>query len=255
VSNRPNTSATKRRVQAARKQSTSGNRTLWIVVGAVAVIAFAAIIAVAISGSGDETVEGGSPSPSGGTVIPAGSLDYGDVEVSGAPLVDFPRGEADPAIGETIPTIDGVAFDDSALSIAPGGKAKIIMGLSHSCPHCQAEVPRIQEWLDENGMPTDVDLVAIATGTSSSRANYPPDEWLRGEGWSVPTLVDDQQGTAGQALGLTGYPFFVVVDSSGQVVVRLTGEVTDEQWEALLDAARAGTADGAPAGGESSPAS
>jgi thiol-disulfide isomerase/thioredoxin len=241
-------------VEAARQQP-SGTRTLWIVAGAIAAVALAAIIAVAVSGSEDaETIAGGSPSPSGGTVIPAGSLEYGDVQVAGNALVALPRGEPDPAVGDTIPTIDGVAFDDSALSIAPGGKPKVIMALAHWCPHCQAEVPRIQEWLDANGMPTDVDLYAIATGTTSSRPNHPPDEWLRGEGWSVPTLVDDEEGTAGQALGLSSYPFFVVVDASGQVVLRTSGELTTEQWEAVLEAARTGAAGGSDSGGESSPA-
>ena len=253
MSNRPNrTAASKRRVTAARQQS-SGSRTLWIVIGVVVVVAVAAIIAVAVTQS-EEPVAGGGASPSGGTVVPSGSLDYGDVQVTGDPLSQLPRGGTDTAVGDTIPTIAGVSFDDSPVSIEPDGRPKVVMLLAHWCPHCQAEVPRIQEWLDDNGVPDDVALYAIATGTDSSRPNHPPGDWLRDEGWSVPTLLDDQSGTAGQALGLSSYPFFVVVDGSGQVVLRTSGELTVEQWEALLEAARTGAAGGSGTGGESSPA-
>jgi thiol-disulfide isomerase/thioredoxin len=253
VSNRPNRSAAnKRRVTAARTQP-SGNRTIWIVVGVLVVVALAAIIAVAVTQS-EEPVAGGGASPSGGTVVPSGSLDYGDVQVTGSALAQLPRGGTDTAVGETVPTITGVSFDDAGVTIEADGQPKIIMLLAHWCPHCQAEVPRIQEWLDENGMPSDVGLYAIATGTDSSRPNHPPGDWLREEGWSVPTLLDDEAGTAAQALGLSSYPFFVVVDGEGQVVLRTSGELTVDQWEALLEAARTGTTTGGGAGGESSPA-
>ena len=119
-------------------------------------------------------------------------------------------------------------------------EAMIVLGLAHWCGHCQAEVPRLQEWFDDNGMPDDVDVVALATGSSSSQPNFPPGEWLVREGWSVPTLVDDEASTGGTAYGVQGFPAFVVVDADGDVVQRASGELTVEQWEQLLEAARSG---------------
>jgi hypothetical protein len=116
-------------------------------------------------------------------------------------------------------------------------------------------VPRIQDWLDENGMPTDVALYTVATGTSSARPNFPPGDWLREEGWSVPTLVDDEGASASTAYGLSSYPFFVVLDGSGKVVVRASGELSIDAWEQLLEAARTGVAPSAASEGESSPSS
>ena len=53
---------------------------------------------------------------------------------------------------------------------------------------------------------------------------------------------DRGDGTAGQAFGLSSYPFFVAIDGSGKVVARATGEITVDAFEALIDKARKGAA-------------
>jgi thiol-disulfide isomerase/thioredoxin len=255
VSNRPN-KRTSSRVSAARADA-NRNRTVWIVVGAAVVVLLAAVIAIAARGGGDDSASlGGGPSPSGGTVVPSGDLDYGTVQVSGTPLAQAPRtaATADPAIGQTIPTVTGQQFDGSSITLAPGDKPKVVVFAAHWCPHCQAEVPRIQEWLDADGMPADVELTAVATGTTSTRPNFPPGKWLRSKGCSIPTLVDDEESTAANAFGLASYPFFVVVDGSGKVVYRVSGEISEDTWNSLLEAARTGVAPGTATGGESSSA-
>jgi cytochrome c biogenesis protein CcmG/thiol:disulfide interchange protein DsbE len=258
VSNRPNKNTGTSRVAAARGDA-NRSRTLWIVIGVVIVVVVAGIVAIAASGSKKEATGGGA-SPSGGTVVPAGDLNFGTVDVSGTALVQLPArptsastaATPDPAVGVTIPTVTGQQFDGSGISIGPGGKAKVVMFVAHWCPHCQAEVPRIQQWLDAGGMPADVDLYTVATGTSAAKPNYPPGGWLRGKAWSVPTMVDDKDSSAGIAFGLSAYPFFVVVDSSGKVVTRTSGEVSEATWNALLEAARTGVAPATSGSGESS---
>ena len=253
MSNRPAKRKVSSTTVASARNSGSGNRTVWIVVGMVVVVLLAAVIAIAVTRS-EQDVAGGGTSPSGGTVVPSGDLDYGTVDVSGTPLPEMARGSSDAAIGETVPTVTGEQFDGAGITIAPGGKPKVVMFVAHWCPHCQAEVPRIQDWLDQNGTPNDVDLYTVATGTTSAQSNFPPGDWLREQGWSVPTMVDDEQNAAAQAYGLSGYPFFVVVDGAGNVVFRTSGELSTEQWEGLLEAARTGTAPGGSSAGESSPA-
>jgi hypothetical protein len=83
-------------------------------------------------------------------------------------------------------------------------------------------------------MPRGVDLYSVSTGVDPSQPNYPPAEWLRREGWSVPVLVDDPVGSAAEAYGLTGFPFFVFVDGDGDVVSRAAGELTIEQLQQHL---------------------
>jgi cytochrome c biogenesis protein CcmG/thiol:disulfide interchange protein DsbE len=255
VSNRPTRRPSASSKVAAARSGSTGNRTVWIVVGVVVVVLLAAIIAIAVTSS-EEPVAGGGPSPSGGTVVPSGDLNYGTVDVSGTPLEQSRTlGASDPAVGETVPSLTGQQFDGASINIAPAGKPKVVMFVAHWCPHCQAEVPRIQDWLDENGMPTDVELYTVATGTTSTQSNFPPGDWLREEGWSVPALVDDEDNTAATAYGLSSYPFFVVVDDTGTVVVRASGELSIDAWEQLLDAARTGVAPSTASDGESSPSS
>jgi cytochrome c biogenesis protein CcmG/thiol:disulfide interchange protein DsbE len=247
VSNRPSRQSSS--AQRVREASQGGRRSmLWLWIGLAAVIVAVGIVAIAVGNSSSSgSDDGGSASPSGGTVVPNGDVEYGTVTVEGNDLPAAPStGGSDSGVGEAIPTIEGESFDGSAITIAPGGgKGQVIMGVAHWCPHCQAEVPRIQEWLDEDGMPTDVNLVAVATANDPSRVNYPAGDWLRKEGWSVPTIVDDEEGTAAKAIGLSAFPFFVVVDADGKVVLRTSGELDRGQWDALLEAARTGQAESA----------
>jgi cytochrome c biogenesis protein CcmG/thiol:disulfide interchange protein DsbE len=247
VSNRPSRQSSS--AQRVREASQGGRRSmLWLWIGLAALIVVVGIVAVVVGNSSSSgSDDGGSASPSGGTVVPNGDLEYGTVTVEGDALPAAPRdGGSDDGVGDAIPTIEGESFDGGAVTIAPGGgKGQVIVVVAHWCPHCQAEVPRIQSWLDEDGMPDDVTLTTVATSNDPTAVNFPAGDWLREEGWSVPTLVDDEEDTAGQALGVSGFPFFVVVDPDGNVVERVSGELTRDQWDALLEAARTGQAESA----------
>lgn len=156
-------------------------------------------------------------------------LVYGTPTVTGVPLATAASSGADPAAGATIPTITGEDFSGSEVVIDPtDGRPKMILFLAHWCPHCQDEVPVVQSWINENGMPANVDLYSIATSTSSSQANFPPAEWLEREGWTVPVIVDDESSSVSAAFGLTAFPFFVFVDDQGRVVQRVAGALPVE---------------------------
>lgn len=243
MSNKPSRkSSSSAKVRAASRSG--GSNTTWLWVGLVVMIVVIGVVAVLVGRSSDSASnDGGRASPSGGTVVPNGDLDYGAVEVEGTPLpTATDAATADAAVGQTIPTIKGETFDASALTISADGRPQIVMAVAHWCPHCQREVPQIQDWLDTNGTPSDVQLVAVATSNDSTAVNFPAGDWLRKEGWSVPTMVDDQDNRAAQALGVAGFPTFIVVDESGAVVYRTSGEITIDQWEALLESARTGVA-------------
>ena len=221
--------------------SNSSFSTRWIWIGVVAVVAVAGILAFVLTRSDDST-SGGGAATSAGTVVPNGKLTIGSIEVSGTQLPQSPATGVDPAVGETIPTITGETFDGSPLTIGPSGEPTIIMVVAHWCPHCQREVPFLQSWLNANGAPEGVRLVAIATSNDASKPNYPAGQWLVKEKWTVPTMLDDKASDGAQALGVTGFPYFIVVDAQGKVVERTSGELSAAQWEGLIASARAGSA-------------
>lgn len=154
-------------------------------------------------------------------------------EASGSALPTFEPGE-DPAVGQPAPTLSGQALDGSELTIEPGdGTPKAIVFLAHWCPHCQREVPVVQQWIDGGGVPEGVEVVSVATGIDRNRPNFPPQDWLEREDWTVPTLVDGGD-TAGRQYGLSTYPYVVMVDGDGNVVQRWSGETTADQWSARV---------------------
>jgi cytochrome c biogenesis protein CcmG, thiol:disulfide interchange protein DsbE len=219
-----------------------------LVVGAlVAVIVIvAAVIAIVSSGGDDSDTSSGGSSPGPAATTPAsdGSVapttgaptgaEFAPVQVDGAPLAPY-EGGSDTALGSVAPTVSGVSFDGSPVTIAPG-RPTLVVFLAHWCPHCQAEVPRLVEWNAEGGRPEGVDVIGVATGTDDRRDNYPPSEWLAGEGWPFPVLLDDQEYTGAIAMGVSAFPFFVLLDENGTVVWRDSGELSMDDLTTVITA-------------------
>jgi len=222
MSNRPNV---KKRPVPPRPSQQKPGPSRGLVIGiVVAALLVVAAVAIALTASGDEADAGPQTFP---------------VEVSGS-LSPMPTGGTDPAVGQAAPSVTGSTFDGQTVSIGDDGRAKLVMFLAHWCPHCQAEVPVITEWLAATGMPDDVDLYAVSTGVSSDAPNYPPSEWLTREEWPVTTIADDADSSVATAFGLRSYPYFVAIDTEGNVVARASGELTAAQLGELIGVAQAG---------------
>jgi thiol-disulfide isomerase/thioredoxin len=193
-------------------------------VAAVVVVALAVALIAGGRDDGDTTAGDGA----GTSAVPNDT----PATVTGTALPPLPETGADPAAGAAMPTLSGTALDGTALTIPAAGRPTMIMFVAHWCPHCQAEVPVVQEWVDGGGLPEGVDLATVSTAADERRPNYPPAEWLDAEGWTAPVLVDGDN-TAADAAGLTAFPFFVAVDGDGTVVERAAGELAPEQLDAI----------------------
>ena len=212
-----------------------GQRSRLVVASVVAVVLLALLVAVVAGsgGGGDDRTSTGDAASSTAEPGSSGRADDGAVTVSGDALVPLPDAGADPAIGQPMPTLSGTGLDGTSVSFPTPGRATMIMFVAHWCPHCQAEVPVVQQWVDDGGLPADVDLVTVSTAADERRPNYPPADWLAGEGWTAPVLADDAGQTAAEAAGLTAFPFFVAVDANGDVVVRASGELAPAQLDSI----------------------
>jgi thiol-disulfide isomerase/thioredoxin len=163
-----------------------------------------------------------------------GALEVGTPAVTGEALTRYVSAAGDPAVGRPIPEAAGADFDGTPVTIARDGRAKMILFVAHWCSVCRQEVPLIVDWLPGANIPDTVDLLTVSTGVDRNRPNYPPSEWLQGEGWTLPVIMDDEAGTVAGAFGLSAYPYFVFVNAEGNVVGRFTGGLPAETIAALV---------------------
>lgn len=198
--------------------------TLWWIVGGV--VGLGLIVALAASIATEPEVDE--------------SIGYGDPTVDGDPLPVYATGTQDVAIGLTAPTVTGADWEGNTVTIEPDGTAKIILFLAHWCPHCQNEVPVVQDWIDAGNLPEGVELISVVTSTDRSRPNWPPQDWLEEEGWTSPSVMDDQIGTVAANYGMAGTPFYVVLDGENTNLGRISGEIGVEGLNALAALAQSG---------------
>lgn len=218
------TKTTTKRKETSRLTSGRRARYLWMGVGGL--VGLALIVWVAWAIAGETEIEE--------------SIAFAPVSVAGdgLPAVDLSNG--DPAAGSTAPTISGTGLNGEQLSIAADGRPKLVILLAHWCSHCQREVPVIQEWIESGAVPDGVDVYAATVMTDRLRdsSTWPPEKWLGDLGWTVPTLEDDESGSIATAYGLTGTPFYVVLDGDNRNLGRISGAIGVDGLNALAALAR-----------------
>lgn len=171
---------------------------------------------------------------------------FAEVATRGAALPRWNGSDRDAAKGEEVPAIRGTGIDGRRTDLTPAdGVARVYVVIAHWCPHCRDEVPRIVAWSKDHPLPAGVEIVAVSTAVSDSRDNFPPAAWLAREEWPYDTLIDDEVGTAAEALGVEEFPFLVFVDQTGEVVQRFSGEMPIDEFDAAVTALDPGRASGA----------
>jgi thiol-disulfide isomerase/thioredoxin len=207
----------------AKASKSAGRRSLplvGILIAVVAVLLLGAIIYNAVSKEDTTTtVEQNRP-----------------VTVEGTALPEFDHGLAqDPAIGTPAPTLSGQGFDGDKVALGGASdRPTLAVFVAHWCPHCQREVPLLVQWRADGTIPSDIDVVAVSTAVNPAYPNYPPSEWLADVGWEDPVMADDVDMSAAAAYGLSAYPYFVALDTDGNVVARDTGELTQDAVSQLV---------------------
>lgn len=203
-----------------KKSAGSGRLTWYIGAGIAVLIGIAAIVAIG-SGGDDSSADG--------------LQQFGEVTVNGDALAPYSDGADDSAVGMPAPEVIGEGFTGNPVTTKTDAPQMIVF-LAHWCPHCQREVPLLVEWERNGEVPAGLEVMAVATATNPTNPNFPPSEWLTREQFPAlwPVLVDDGANTAGNAFGVSGYPFFVLTDAEGKVVFRGSGEISKEELTSII---------------------
>ena len=195
-----------------------------------------AIIAIVIGGAAIVAI---SSSSSKSDVATGAVSEFSDITVTGdaLPAFDSVSTAVDTAIGMPAPVISGKGFTGTSITTEGTGTPMLLLFLAHWCPHCQREVPLLVQWEKDGKTPTGIDVIAVATGTDPANPNYPPSEWLAREQFPAlwPVIADSKEKAAANAFGLSGYPYFVLVDAQGNVFKRASGEVAMDDLTAMIN--------------------
>ena len=212
-------------MNTSKKNSNSGNRNAWIIGGVIAAVITIAAVAAISSSSGNDSAAVGSVQ------------EFSEVMVTGDVLPAFDSAaNPDPAVGMLAPVLSGKGFTGNVVTTESTGTPTLLVFLAHWCPHCQREVPLLVEWEKSDKMPAGIDILAVATGTDTANPNYPPSEWLARENFPAtwPVMADSADKVGGNAFGLAGYPYFVLVGGDGKVLWRGSGEVPMDELTATI---------------------
>ena len=190
----------------------SSNKSVWLIGSIAASIAIAAIVAVATQSSSDDVV--------------TGVEEFNSVEVAGDALPEYSADVADAAVGVIAPVLTGQGFTGNKITTTPGAPTLLVF-LAHWCQYCQREVPLLVQWNRDGLVPSGLDVIAITTSTDPTSPNFPPSEWLAREEFPAlwPVMTDSGEKTAATAMGVSGFPFFVLLDADGKVALRISGEI------------------------------
>ena len=165
-----------------------------------------------------------------------GFYENAKVQIRGKYLPELVPGYQDTAIGLQAPEIKGTDLDGGEIYVGGEGPTTLIMVLAHWCPHCRNEVRELSPFINETDSLDRIRIVSLLTSIDAERANFPPHTWLDLEKWPVRSIVDTPSSQIAHAYGVNSFPFFIVINDKGKVLLRLTGRLGVETLLKLLDA-------------------
>lgn len=193
-----------------QRRSPRGARSLLLVAVAAAVVALGIVVAAAVLRP----------------TAPEQALDAAPNVAADTPAL---LGEADRAVGRPLPETTLPALGDfgpaGGLQLPATGEPMVINFWASWCAPCVNEMPMLQRVADD----LDVPMVGVDFIDQAAEARALAEQLdIR------YTLVRDDDGAFGDAVGLLGTPTTLIVDADGIVQRRLTGELTEDQFRAAL---------------------
>jgi len=218
--------------QRKKKSKTSGSS------GNGKVILYILLVVVGLAGAVSLGTAGGNkPTTSDSVVTVPGGVapaEYQKVSVTGETLSQIPESGTDPEVGKAAPTLTGYDLFGRPVTVDPGsdGKATLVVFLAHWCPHCNREVPVLNDWKAQGLVPANLRIVGITTASKADQANWPPSKWIVAMKWSFDQFADSEKQDAAAAYGVSGYPYLAFIDAKGNITSRASGEIPIDELTA-----------------------
>lgn len=133
-----------------------------------------------------------------------------------------------PVVGETATVLPCLTDPGRLVRIGPGiGRAEVINVWASWCEPCRREAPLLETAYRAAG-----DRVLVL-GIDSRDERGTALRFLRSTAVSYPQVFD-AQGTVARRLGIPGVPYTVVVEASGEIVLRQLGQLTEQALSTAL---------------------
>nr|MDJ0792264.1 TlpA disulfide reductase family protein [Acidimicrobiia bacterium] len=114
------------------------------------------------------------------------------------------------------------------------GQKRIWMVWAHWCPYCQDELPALAASYDDYAEQyPGISIATVTTSIDPTRGN-PLDAYLEANQFPFPVLVDEDSSMAAQ-FGVSAFPFWVVTDGDGIVLLRSAGFLDEPQLASLIE--------------------
>jgi thiol-disulfide isomerase/thioredoxin len=158
------------------------------------------------------------------TMLPvaAGELDRA------VPPTHCPEDVAVPLVRRTTTALPCLTDPGGLVRIAPGtGRAEVINVWASWCEPCRRELPLLETAYQAAGGHV------LFLGIDSRDDHGAALRFLRTTAVSYPQVFDSR-ATVARGLGIPGVPYTVVVDASGEIVLRQIGEVTGQALRGAL---------------------
>jgi thiol-disulfide isomerase/thioredoxin len=171
--------------------------------------------------------------------VPAAGRQVRITTATGETLPAFDSSQtADPAVGLPAPAFSGVDDSGQTVGMDFGATPTLVLFTAPWCPHCRKTLPAAIASLNAGALGrTQLVIVDTASGPGNELYSHAD---VATWGYQGTVFVDRDRGdgsagTAATAYGTTGYPYFVLVDETGKVVRRFTGEMTADELTAFVN--------------------
>lgn len=193
------------------------------VIAVVVVAAIAVALVFLLNRGGNDSASTSQAAPT--TADPGPTGQGGDLTVSGTATPGAPA----PALSGP-DLASGKRYSLAEMT----GKPTLVVFWAHWCPHCQKEMPVVQQVADEQAGSFNFLTVTTAIGQQPAAPRFSTPERLMATDSITMPVLRDGRNEAAVAYDVKGFPAFYMVDAAGKLVGTASGEMTAEELVAFM---------------------